>query len=236
VTQGGPHVIGVIGGMGPAAAIEFCRILLELDPAETDQEHLRVILDNNCSIPNRADALLGDGEDPAPELIRTARGLTAAGADILAIPCNTAHAWYRQVRAATGNDVLFPSIIESTIYECSRRVPGLRAAGLLASAGTIQAGLYQKASGEDIEIIVPPPNIQETVSAAIADVKAGRIAEATAALLPAAGELADRGAQLIIAGCTEVPLAISDGALAVPLIDSIRALAARVMSLARDPA
>jgi len=206
VEQGGPHVIGVIGGMGPAAAIEFCRILLELDPAETDQEHLRVVLDNNCLIP------------------------------ILAIPCNTAHAWYRQVRTAAGDGVLFPSIIESTIDECSRRVPGLSSAGLLASAGTIEAGLYQKASGEDVEIIVPPPNVQEVVSGAIADVKAGRIADATAALLPAAGELADRGAQLIIAGCTEVPLAVSDGALAVPLIDSIRALAARVMSLARGPA
>jgi len=234
VAQSTSHVIGVIGGMGPAAAIEFCRLLLELDPAETDQGHVRVILDNNCSIPNRSDALLAGGDDPGPEIARTTKGLVAAGADILAMPCNTAHAWYDDLCEAAGDGVQVVNIIEATVEECRRREGALAVAGLLASLGTIQEGLYQAAFGEGTGVIVPPPHLQEMVSSAVADVKAGRIEEAKAALLPSAGELADRGAQLIIAGCTELPLAITDGDLAVPVVDSIRALAAKVVALAHD--
>ncbi len=223
--------IGVIGGMGPAAAIEFCRLLLELDPAETDQDHLRVILDNNTKIPNRSDFLLGGPLDPADEIARTARNLVSAGAGVLAMPCNTAHSWIDTVRSAV--DVPTPSIITETAAECLRSVPGLDSVGLLASRGTIGAGLYQDAFGDRAAVLVPTDASQELVSKAISEVKAGRIDSARQLLSEVSRELIAGGAAAIIAGCTEVPLALSPDDIEVPLIDSMVALARATVALAR---
>src|SRR2546428_7813554 len=85
-------VVGVLGGMGPLATADFYAKLVRLTPARTDQDHLRVIIDSNPQVPDRTRGLRGEGPDPTPALVATARGLERAGADLIAIPCNSAHA------------------------------------------------------------------------------------------------------------------------------------------------
>ncbi|MCA1705022.1 MAG: amino acid racemase, partial [Actinobacteria bacterium] len=92
--------VGVLGGMGPLATAEFMRLLVASTPAKRDQEHLHVIVDSNPMIPNRTAALLHGGEDPTPMLVESARLLESAGAEILAMPCNTAHCFLADIQAA----------------------------------------------------------------------------------------------------------------------------------------
>ena len=94
-------VIGVIGGMGPDATVDLMRRVIEATPADDDADHIRMIVDNNPKIPSRMKALIdGTGEDPAPVLAAMARGFETAGADVLVIPCNTAHHYLPAIRAA----------------------------------------------------------------------------------------------------------------------------------------
>src|SRR5262245_56844098 len=92
--------IGVIGGMGPAATLAFFGKLLEATHAERDQDHLRVLIDNNPRVPDRNAAIAGRGPSPGPQLAESARGLELAGADFLVIACNTAHAFASEIEAA----------------------------------------------------------------------------------------------------------------------------------------
>ena len=103
-----PHpVIGIIGGMGPEATVDLMRRVIAATPAGDDGDHIHMIVDNNPKIPSRIATLIdGNGIDPAPELIRMARGLEAAGATVLAIPCNTAHAYADQIAASVAIPLL----------------------------------------------------------------------------------------------------------------------------------
>lgn len=86
------RTVGVLGGMGPLATADFYTKFVRLTPARTDQEHPRVFIDSNPKIPDRTAGLFGQGPDPAPALVATAQGLVRAGADVIVIPCNSAHA------------------------------------------------------------------------------------------------------------------------------------------------
>src|SRR5205823_6344060 len=93
-------VIGVLGGMGPWATLDLFEKILRLTPAQVDQDHFRLVIDNNPKIPDRSPAILGDSEDPTPALVATAKNLQQHGADFLVIPCNTAHFFYERVASA----------------------------------------------------------------------------------------------------------------------------------------
>src|SRR5438132_7490497 len=99
-------VIGVLGGMGPWATLDLFEKILRLTPAQVDQDHFRLVIDNNPKIPDRSPAILGEGEDPTPGLIATAQNLQQAGADFLVIPCNTAHFFYDRIVTAVSIPVL----------------------------------------------------------------------------------------------------------------------------------
>src|SRR5438105_4441452 len=118
----GRKVVGVIGGMGPAATIHFMTRVMALTPAVTDQEHLRLIVDNNGALPDRNAAVRGEGPSPGPMLAEMARGLERAGAQLLVMPCNTAHAFADEVRAAAS--VPFLDIVEITCEAALASGPG----------------------------------------------------------------------------------------------------------------
>src|SRR5690348_7801651 len=103
-------VIGVLGGMGPRATVDFYSKLIAATPAECEQDHLRVHIDSNPQIPDRSEALAGRGESPGTVLAAMAAGLERAGADFLVMPCNTAHAFEPEIRAAV--NVPFVSMID----------------------------------------------------------------------------------------------------------------------------
>ena len=226
------RTVGVIGGMGPAATLDFCGRVLALTPASADQDHLRLIVDNNPHVPDRNKAIAGQGPSPAPVLAAMARGLKGAGADLLVMPCNTAHAFAAEVRAAT--DLPFIDIIETTAAAALAAMPGLRRAGVLGAAGCLDAGLYQAAfRARGVEALVPTGGLRERFMTLLYAIKTGHTGpKATAEMAAIAGVLVDQGAEAIIAGCTEVPLVLGAGDLAVPLVNSTDALALATIAAA----
>ncbi len=225
-------LVGVLGGMGPAATADFFAKLVRATPAATDQEHLRTIVWSDPSIPDRSEALLGRGPDPLPSLLVGLQLLDRAGATIIAIPCATAHAFLPQLRQATSRPIL--SMIEATVDGVLRTGPGVGAVGLLATTGTVRAGLYQDAFGRHgVECLLPADADQQSVMAAIRLVKAGRFDQARQALVAPLRALAEAGAQLMIAACTELPLVLDALTPAGTGFDATMALADAVVTHAR---
>lgn len=217
--------IGVLGGMGPWATLDFFEKLLRLTPAKTDQEHLRVIIDNNPKIPDRSPAILGTGEDPTPALVAGARTLQQAGADVIVIPCNTAHYFYERVQNAVSIPVLH--IMEEVAATAREEVPTARVLGILATAAAVSSGLYARACARrGIEVVNPDPSGQQVVNRAIYAVKGGQMGpEITAGLKKIADGLVGRGAQALVLGCTELPFVLKPQDVRVPLLDSNQILA-----------
>jgi aspartate racemase len=207
--------IGVLGGMGPMASVEFYRRLVANTKAQTDQDHLHILIDNDPSVPNRTDALLDDGPCPVPALQAMARRLESAGAELLAMPCNTAHAYIAQIRAAVTVPVL--DMIEETAAAIDQSP-----IGLLATRGTIETELYQGAfAGRSVEVIVPVAEDQTTVMDVIARIKAGETLDTQERrIAPVVERLAAAGAMAAIAACTELSLLSGEG-LPIRWIDAL---------------
>ncbi len=236
------RTIGVIGGMGPEATVDFFAKLVSATPATRDQDHLRVLIDNDPSVPDRNAAIAGEGPSPAPRLALMARGLVAAGAELLVMPCNGAHAFADAVREAAPG-VPFLSLIDATVAATLARTPDVRAVGLLATDGTLSARLYHDAfERAGVAALTPSEIEQRTVMAAIYAVKAGAASEERRAALRAVAErLCQAGAEALINACTELPLLLREGEVVmsgevVPVIDSTDALVRETLAAARGPA
>ncbi|MDZ7708503.1 MAG: amino acid racemase [Trueperaceae bacterium] len=226
------RVVGVLGGMGPAATWDFCSRLTAATPATKDQDHLRVLVDADPSVPDRNAALEGRGPSPGPRLAAMARGLERAGAEVLCMPCNAAHAFADDVRDATV--VPFVDMIEATVEATMKRVPDARRVGLLATTATLDAGLYERVFRErGVEVVIPAPAQRDEMMAAIYAVKTGELGPATRAAMRRAAQAAvAAGAEALVAACTEVPLALTQEDLEVPLVVSSEALAVVVVRIA----
>lgn len=220
-------LVGVIGGVGPLATAYFLQLVVRLTEADRDQDHVDMVVFNHATIPDRTDFVLGrSGDDPGPVLARDALRLEGFGVDFLVMPCNTAHYFTRHVLDAI--TVPFVSIVDVTVDAARARVPGLQAVGLLATEGTAGSGVYQDAFGaHGVQTLVPDAADQEIVSRIIYEqVKAGRPVDVDA-LHAVAGRLADRGASVVVLGCTELSVVGVDHDLLVdPLyLDSMDQLA-----------
>ncbi|MEM7800896.1 MAG: amino acid racemase, partial [Chloroflexota bacterium] len=135
-------VVGVIGGLGPKATLDFYSKVLDKTVANQDQDHLQVIINSNPKIPNRHTSIAGTGPSCIPSLIESARSLERAGADFLVMVCNTAHAYEDVIVSATS--IPFISIISESVKACLAKKPGLSKVGLLAADGCLDADLYQE--------------------------------------------------------------------------------------------
>jgi aspartate racemase len=225
--------VGVLGGLGPEATLDFMAKVLACTRAATDQDHLHLIVDCNPKVPNRNEAIAGTGPSPAPDLVAMARRLEAAGADFLVMACNAAHAFAGDIRGAVR--VPFVSIIDETLEALRRGQPDLRAVGVLAAGGCRMARLYETAlASHGIAPISPDDGEQALLMQAIYAIKAGRADATTREALRGLGQaLIGRGAEAVIAGCTEVPLALRPEDLARPTIDSTAALAQATVAYAK---
>ncbi|MDT4968779.1 MAG: aspartate racemase [Acidobacteriota bacterium] len=228
--------IGILGGMGPEATNRLCSLITANTPATNDQDHIPVISYNNSRIPDRVSGLRGDGESPLPEMIRTAQVLEQAGADILLLPCNLAHAYLEDLRRAVQIPIL--DMIEETVKFIVANYPHCLRVGLLASTPTIEFGIYEKAFRRDRQasLLVPPPDVQEAkVMRAIYGsdgIKSGHKAAPLRLLSEAAQFLTDQGAEIIIAGCTEVSLVLNPQNSPFVVIDPLEVIARVAVELA----
>jgi aspartate racemase len=225
--------VGVLGGMGPEATVDFMAKVIALTPADKDQDHIQMLVDHNPTVPNRQAAILGEGEDPGPVLADMARRLESAGADFLVIPCNTAYGFRDSVENAV--DIPLVSIIDVTIDAVGELAPGARSVGLLATDGCLQASVYQNAmKANDLVPVLLDDVEMEKFMTLVNGIKAGYKGEVVAnSMHQLANALIDRGAEVIIAGCTEVPLVLENSKLGVPLASSTDVLAQKTVQLAK---
>ncbi len=243
--SGGWRTIGVLGGMGPAATVDFMAKLLAASGAERDQDHPRIVVDCDPTLPDRHAAVRGEGPSPGPRLAEMARGLLALGAEVLAMPCNTAHAFEADILAAIDGDAgvgtvattRYVSIVPATLQETGLVAPRAKRVGLLEAQGCREAGLYRRAlTARGLEAVMLDDEAQARLMALVWRIKAGDVGEAVRdEMLALAEDLAARGAAVVAAACTEVPLALSAGDLRVPFIDSTAALARATIEAARLP-
>ena len=227
-------MVGILGGMGPLATADLYTKIIESTPASKDQEHIPVVIYADPRVPDRTDALLGRGDDPTPWLIYGAQQLENMGADFIVIPCNTAHAFLDAVQPEVGRPIM--SMIEAAADAIAERYPGVDTVGLLATTGTINSEMYQKALRErGLDTIVPDSDIQRRcVMAAIGKVKAGsELQDATSLLVEAGESLAERGAGVLLAACTEIPVVLQQRHISTPLVDATDTLAQLAVATAR---
>ncbi|AYG94219.1 amino acid racemase [Brevundimonas naejangsanensis] len=218
------RILGVLGGMGPAATLAFLTRVQALTPASRDEDHIRVIADINPQVPNRHT----QPEAAGRTLGEMARALKTAGAEILAMPCNTAHAHAEAIRAA---GLPFIDMVAETARAAG--AAGARRIGVLATPGG--EALYAAAlAAEGLEMVAPSPADRERFMRVVFGVKAGDLGEGQrAAMREMAEALVAAGAEAVIGGCTEVPLLLAAEAVPVPLIDSAEVLARACVAACR---
>lgn len=224
--------VGVLGGMGPLAGATFMVRLALLTPAIIDQDHIPAILWNDPRVPGRPAAYLHQGEDPFPWMMNGIHHLKAAGAKAIAIPCNTAHLWFNELNEQAGVPVLH--IVDAVIADLQKHGIHNGRVGLMATATTLEFELYQTLlTAQGYECIIPEPSeINNYCTTSIELVKKNLLVEAQTAMAPGVTALHQRGAQAVILGCTELPLALPHAQRSqwgIPIIDSIDALAYAVI-------
>jgi aspartate racemase len=214
--------LGVIGGMGPAATFDFCTRLTAAIPARRDQDHPRILVDCDPHVPDRNAARRGEGPSPGPYLAGMARGLKRAGADVLCMPCNAAHAYRAAIEAEAPGQ--FIDMIDTTADEAAQT--GARLVGVLAVDGCLEPDLYQTALRlRGLTPVLLAETDQRAFMQLVYAIKAGVLGpDERRGMSALASRLAESGAQAIIAGCTEAPLALAGETTSTPLIDCTQAL------------
>ncbi len=220
--------IGILGGMGPEATAYMYSLIIKHTQVEKDQDHIRIFISNNPEIPPRTDAILKTGPSPVPYLIEGIERLKNAGVDFVIMPCVTAHYFMPEVLAQI--DVPFLSLIDESLKWAEENISGLKKVGLLSSTGTQISRLFQNKFGEaGIEVIVPEGEEQQAVMETIfgaKGIKAGFTSgRSRQFIVTAAEKLIAKGAEAIIAGCTELPLVLEASDIFVPLIEPMDILA-----------
>ncbi|MBC7362110.1 MAG: aspartate/glutamate racemase family protein [Candidatus Aminicenantes bacterium] len=223
--------IGILGGMGPEATARFFELIIKNTAAAKDQEHLKIVVLNYPQIPDRTGAILYGGENPVPYLIEGLKLLEKAGAELVAIPCMTAHYFLPRLKEKTRLKLV--NLIEEAALWTKLVFPKIKKVGLLATEGTIATGIFQKVfERKKIQVLTPSKKVQKKTMEAIygeKGIKAGFIGgKPKRLLLAAAEELLDQGAEALIAGCTEIPLVLTQKDVPVPLIDPMT-IGARVL-------
>lgn len=222
-------IIGILGGMGPEATIDLMRRVLVSTPAFDDSDHVHLLVDSNPDVPSRIAALIDrTGQSPGPELVRMAKRLEFAGAEALAIACNTAHAFAFDIHDAVNIPLL------DIIALSARRIAAMtlkhRRVGLLASSAVIDLKLYEKAlAGHGIATAVPAR--QAELMAVIKAVKRGDTGALTRqTFATVADALMKSGVDLLLIACTELSLLGDSIDPAAPSLDALDVLVQEIVA------
>lgn len=227
------RTVGVIGGMGPAATVEFLRRIVNATAATRDQDHLHMIIDSNPQVPDRNEFILRHGADPRPTLIGMARRLEAAGAELLVMPCNTAHYFANELAAAV--KVRFINWPREVADALGNR--GITKVGTLATDGTLAANIYgREFDRRGIVEVVPSTSAQSGLMELIYSIKNGTYVNgANDVTGSAVDDLAIQEAQVVLLACTELSLACAgrNEIHRIPVLDAMDIVVDRVIALAR---
>ncbi len=230
-------ILGIIGGMGPEATAQLYMKIIKATKVKKDQEHFRIVIDSNPKIPDRTKAILGLGESPVPYIIETANNIKKMGADLACIPCITSHYFYDEI--VEGTDLKIIHALEELNLYIHRQFPGIEKVGVLATTGTKNTKIFDRYL-KDFTIIYPEDKVQdEYVMEAIygegTGIKSGVTDGKPVDLLIEAGEhVIEKGAEVVILGCTEIGLVLKRDSLSKPSIDPMDVMAEVMISKGRE--
>ena len=225
-------VIGVIGGMGPEATVDFMHRLVARTPARDDADHLHVLVDNKPKIPSRIAALIErTGEDPAPVLCGMAKGLQAQGADFLVMPCNTAHYYLPAIARNVSIPVL--DMVHLAIQKLAMAKP--QRVGMLASPAVRMVGLYKaRMEQAGLQALFPEPQDEDVLLGIIKAVKAGRLGDGHRRdYARVAGNLLSAGAEALLVACTEFSITGPPAGVTCLVVDALDVLVEATIATAR---
>ncbi|MDO5968592.1 amino acid racemase [Flavivirga aquimarina] len=241
IPQPKPFKLGVVGGVGPSATVDFMNKIIQNTTVKKDQDHIKMIVEQNPQIPDRTANLIHNQTDPTIALFSTCKKLEAAGSNAIAIPCNTAHAFVKEIQEHL-NVPIVNMITITAEYILENFGKGTNV-GLLATNGSIQSKVYFNVlTGFGLQVVIPDETHQNYVMESIYGkfgVKAGYTdGLCKEQILNGVNHLIKREAQVIILGCTELPLLfpenkeLRDGKKSVELVDPTLILAKKVVNLA----
>lgn len=226
-------VVGILGGMGPEATVDLMQRIIDLTPADDDIDHVRCIVDNNPKVPSRIKAILeGNGEDPGPCMADMAKRLESWGADVLAIPCNTAHYYYNAVTDAVQIPVI--NLLDLVVAHVRETRQSCRSIGVLASTAVLRTKLYEKRfEAIGIKVLYPTQKFQDKLLDVIKEVKAGNSSQK---ILEKYREICQSlklaGVDVAIVACTE--LGVIKTNVPLELIDAADILAKKIVAVAKN--
>ncbi len=221
--------LGILGGMGPAASAEFITRLIQQTPATKDQDHIPFVLWNEPRIPDRSTSMRNGDDNPLSYLVDGIQALKYTGCDLIVIPCNTAHFWHHELVKL---NVPIIHIVDS-VADALRDVNVVNTKiGIMGTQATVEFGLYQYMLTKlGWDCIVPSKKEMDTlVQPSIDLIKGGKVEQARLMLMTVVKSLIERGANAVVLGCTEIPLAIREvEENGIPIVNSIDSLVKSVM-------
>ncbi len=229
-----PGLIGVLGGMGPLATVDFMQKVLLATPSTSDQDHVPMVVSSIPQIPDRTAAFRGDGQSPLRAMVASGQRLARAGAGLIVVPCNTAHLWFSELQGAIGLPMLH--LVDAALEDAVGMAGEGAVVGLLCTDATLASGLYvnrtqhlKTVSG--VQWALPTANeMLEWVMPGIDAVKSGQLDKGGMHLAAAAQALVRRGAQVLVLGCTEIPLVLDSSNAPAPVVDATGSLARRTVA------
>ena len=229
-----PTLLGVLGGLGPMSTVYFCELLTRHTKALRDSDHIDMIVSSRATTPDRTAFILGASqEDPLPIMLQEAHRLERAGADLIVIPCNTAHYFYDGIRRDCKTPIL--NIIEETVLHLAHT--GISSFGLLATRGTVSSGAYQRQCEKmGLRCILPTEEEQAVLTSVIYDeIKQNRPVDMER-FLAVCNALMSRGCERLVLGCTELSLLKKEGLDDNIFVDSLEVLAYRtIVEMGKTP-
>lgn len=219
----GKKTLGIVGGVGPLATMFIGEMIVRRTKAAKDQDHVNSIITNNTRIPDRTAFIMGRSDDnPVPVMIDDMAKLSSIGAEIIIIPCNTAHTFYDELQM--GSPVPVIHMIRETMKRAAQQ--GAVKVGVLATTGTVTSKVYQQAANEyGLEPVLPSPEIQEKVMSIIYDnVKAGKNADKDT-WREIVNHMENQGCDRVVLGCTELSIVKKEINLPDFYLDSLIVLA-----------
>lgn len=218
--------VGVIGGMGPKATVDFLNKVIALTPVEKDQKHIKMIVYMNPEIPDRTEAIVGNGESPLQKLTAAAKFLEDAGVDFIVMPCVTAHYWLDEMKKSITIPIL--DIVELTLKKIKKETREAKKIGILATTGAVQSKIFERVfEPAGYSIVIPGKDeMSNYLMKGIDEIKAGKDPQGVKSLFRhACDRLLKKSAEVIILACTEIPLSLTAADVKVPLIDVNEVLA-----------
>lgn len=214
-------IVGILGGMGPEATVELMRRIVEKTPANVDNDHIRCVVDQNAKVPNRVLSIQGEIPSAGPILADMAKRLENYGADILCMPCNTAHFYLSEIQKEIS--IPFIDMLTCTVEYICKKYPSETRIGIASTIGTKETNLYRdRLAHAGLEAVHSKPAIQERLSAVIANVKAGNTSQDTRNELNLiVDEMRKENISVIVMACTELSVICPDGEGIVDALDCL---------------